>query len=283
MRDTLKGALFVIAAMFIFGFMGIFVRFLNLPSHVIVFFNFLFTSIILFVIFLIKDRRVILVRKYWWIMALLGLFNVLNNFFYYQAYVKTTISNAVLTHYTAPIFVALLAPFILKEKLEKITIAALAISIVGLFIISYQNLSFQSKELIGISYGTASGLMYALVIITIKHLTKCLSIFSVNIYHSFIGSMILLPFVSATDFKINANVVFLLVLFALIFGIIATLIHFAGIKRIKSQHAGILAYLEPIVASFYAFIFFFEVPSFSTVVGGLLILFSGYIILRREK
>ena len=283
MRDTLKGALFVIAAMFIFGFMGIFVRFLNLPSHVIVFFNFLFTSIILFVIFLIKDRRVILVRKYWWIMALLGLFNVLNNFFYYQAYVKTTIRNAVLTHYTAPIFVALLAPFILKEKLEKITIAALAISIVGLFIISYQNLSFQSKELIGISYGTASGLMYALVIITIKHLTKCLSIFSVNIYHSFIGSMILLPFVSATDFKINANVVFLLVLFALIFGIIATLIHFAGIKRIKSQHAGILAYLEPIVASFYAFIFFFEVPSFSTVVGGLLILFSGYIILRREK
>ena len=283
MRDTLKGALFVIAAMFIFGFMGIFVRFLNLPSHVIVFFNFLFTSIILFVIFLIKDRRVILVRKYWWIMALLGLFNVLNNFFYYQAYVKTTISNAVLTHYTAPIFVALLAPFILKEKLEKITIAALAISIVGLFIISYQSLSFQSKELIGISYGTASGLMYALVIITIKHLTKCLSIFSVNIYHSFIGSMILLPFVSATDFKINANVVFLLVLFALIFGIIATLIHFAGIKRIKSQHAGILAYLEPIVASFYAFIFFFEVPSFSTVVGGLLILFSGYIILRREK
>ena len=56
-----------------------------------------------------------------------------------------------------------------------------------------------------------------------------------------------------------------------------------GIKRVKSQHAGILAYTEPFAATFYAIFFFSEIPSFNTIIGGLLILISGYLIIRREK
>ena len=192
MKETLKGAVFIIAAMAVFGFMGIFIRFLNLPAHVIVFFSFFFTGIILFVFFLIKDRKILFVKKYLLILALMGLFNILNNVFYFQAFANTTISNAVLTHYTAPIFVALLAPIILKEKIEKVTIKALFFSVIGVMLISYSgNFSFYAGEFIGILYGIASGLMYALVIITAKHISKFISIFSINIYQSFFGAMIL--------------------------------------------------------------------------------------------
>ncbi|GAI06661.1 unnamed protein product, partial [marine sediment metagenome] len=44
------------------------------------------------------------------------------------------IANAVLLNYTAPIFVALLAPLFLKEKLEKSTLLALAISVAGIVV-----------------------------------------------------------------------------------------------------------------------------------------------------
>ena len=114
----------------------------------------------------------LLIKKYKWFILLYGIINLLNNFFFFQAFLNTSISNAVLTHYTAPIFVALLAPYLLKERLEKITIIALIIAIIGLGIISYQNLSLQSKDFIGIVFGTASGLMFALVIISIKYLSK---------------------------------------------------------------------------------------------------------------
>ena len=79
MKETLKGALFVIAAMLIFGFMGVFVRFLGLPSFVIVFFMFLFSAIILFLFFLFKDKSIIFLKKYKWLILLLGAFNLLNN------------------------------------------------------------------------------------------------------------------------------------------------------------------------------------------------------------
>jgi len=285
MKETLKGAFFIIAAMVIFGFTGIFIRFLNLPAHVIVFFSFLFISIALSAFFLIKDRKIFFVKKYLLILALMGLFNILNNFFYFLAFVNTTISNAVLTHYTAPVFVALLAPFILKEKIEKVTIKALLFSVIGVVLISYSgNFSFYAKDFVGILYGTASGLMYALVIITAKHLSKSISIFSINLYHSFFGAMILLPFVAMTEFTLNfSSMLWMLILFALIFGVLATCLHFAGVSKVKSQHAGILAYAEILFASFYGFVFFFEIPSPATIIGGILILFGGYLVIRRRQ
>lgn len=285
MKETLKGIIFILAAMAVFGFTGVFIRFLNLPSQVIVFFSFLFTGMILFIFFLIKDRKVLFVKKYLLILALMGLFNILNNFFFFQAFINTSISNAVLTHYTAPIFVALLAPFILKEKIEKITTKALFFSVIGVALIAYSgDFSFYAKDFIGIIYGTASGLMYALVIITAKHLSKFISIFSINIYQSFFGAMILLPFVAVTNFSLNFSfMMWFLILFALIFGVLASCLHFAGVSRVKSQHAGILAYTEIMFATFYAFVFFFEIPKIPAIIGGILILYGGYLIIRGEK
>ena len=223
-----KGALFIIVAMLIFGFMGIFVRFLNLPSFVIVFFNFLFAGLILFFGFLID-------KKYLWLLVLFGLFNVANNFFYFQAFIKTTISNAVFTHYTAPIFVALLAPLLIKEKLERITILGLFLSVIGLVFITNINFSFRSEDFSGIMFGLASGVMYALGIISVKYLSKYMNVTSINVYQSFAGSLILMPFVINTNLNLNFNLFLLLLVFAVLFGIIATLLHFAGIKRVKSQ------------------------------------------------
>lgn len=283
MKESQKGAFLVILSMLIFGFYGIFVRVLNLPSFVILFYNFLFAGIVLFIIFFVKDKSVIRVKKYLWWLFLLGFLNTLNNFFYFQAFVLTTISNAVLTHYTAPIFVAILAPFLLGEKLDKITVIALLLSVLGVVIVSYSGFSFYAKDFLGILYGTASGLLYGLVIITVKYLSRHLSVYSINIYQSLIGALLLTPFIMQFGSVPGASALALLLLFSLLFGMAATLVYFAGIRRVKSQHAGILAYSEPISATLYAVIFFSEIPKWNTIIGGLLILVSGYFIIIKQK
>ena len=283
MNESQKGAFFIIVAMLIFGFYGLFVRALNLPSFVILFYNFLIAGIILVIIFLVKDKSIVIVKKHIWWLLLLGFFSTLNNLFYFQAFVLTTISNAVLTHYTAPIFVAILAPFLLREKLDKLTVVALILSVFGLIVVSYNDFSFYAKDFLGIIYGTASGLMYGLVIITIKYLSQYLSIYSINIYQSLIGALLLIPFVIRFSSIPSISTLFLLLLFALLFGVAATLIYFAGVKRVKSQHAGILAYSEPIAATLYAIILFSELPKLNTIIGGLLILISGYLIIIKQK
>ncbi len=283
MREESKGALFVISSMMIFGSMGIFVRSLNVPLQVIIFFSFLVPPIVLFIFFLFKDKKALLVRKYIGIIVITGILNIATNYFYFEAYIKTTISNAVLTHYTAPIFVALFAPLFLKEKIQRNTLYALLISIIGIVIITYKDFSLSSSDLEGILYGLASGITYGLLIIAIKFLSGYFSIFTIHIYQSFAGAFIISPFFVSSSFLLSRDTVYLLILFAIIFGIAGPLTYFSGIKRMKSQHASILAYSEIIFAIIFAFVFFKELPLFSSIIGGMMIILAGIIVLRGEK
>jgi drug/metabolite transporter (DMT)-like permease len=277
MKEEIKGFIFIILAMAIFGFYGIFVRFLNLSSQLILFFNSFFVAIILFFAFL-KQKEKFSLKQHRLIILFLGMTFVANNFCYFKAFQLTTIANAILTHYTAPIFVAILAPLFLREKLEKITLISLIISFFGLFLIASEGLSLSPANFLGILFGTASGLAYAFSIIIYKYLLRDLSVYTLIFYQSLMGSIILTPFVLP---QISTSLPwFYLLSFALLFGIFATFLHFQGIKRIKAQQAGILGYTEPVFGTIYAFIFFAEIPTIPAFIGGALIILSGYLIFR---
>ena len=280
MKGEIKGFIFIIGAMAVFGFYGIFIRFLNLSSQLILFFNALFVAVILFLAFLRQSER-FNVRQYKLIILFLGMAFVANNFCYFKAFQLTTIANAILTHYTAPIFVAILAPLFLREKLEKITLISLIISFLGLFLIASEGLSLSPANFSGILFGTASGLAYAFSIIIYKYLLKNLSVYTLIFYQSLVGSIILAPFVLP---QVSTSLPwFYLLFFALLFGIFATFLHFQGIKRIKAQQAGILGYTEPVFGISYAFLFFSEIPTKLSLIGGLLIVLGGYLIFRRFR
>lgn len=279
MKEEIKGFIFIIGAMGIFGLYGIFVRFLNLTPQLILFFNAFFVALILFLIFF-KKREIFNIKQHRLIIVLLGIAFVANNFFYFAAFQLTTIANAILTHYTAPIFVAVLAPFLLREKLEKVTLISLIISFLGLFLIASEGLSLSSPNFLGILFGVASGLAYAFSIIIYKYLLRDLPVYTLIFYQSLVGSMILAPFIIP---QISSSLPFLWLLsFALLFGILATFLHFQGIKRVKAQHAGILGYTEPLFGASYAFLFFAEIPTIITLIGGTFIILGGYLIFRAK-
>lgn len=274
-----KGAFLIIVAMAIFGFYGIFVRFLNLSSQLILFFNALFVTFIFFGLFL-KKKENFKIKKHKLSLFLLGFAFVGNNLSYFKAFQLTTISNAILTHYTAPLFVAILAPVFLKEKLERVTIFSLLISFFGLILISIEGFSLGRENFLGIVLGVFSGLAYAFSILLYKHLLKEFSVYTLIFYQSLIGTIILTPLVLP---RISFSLPFhLLLAFALIFGILATFLHFQGIKRLKAQEAGILAYTEPLFGTTYAAFFFKEIPTFFSLIGGGLIILGGGLIFRAK-
>jgi drug/metabolite transporter (DMT)-like permease len=92
--------------------------------------------------------------------------------------------------------------------------------------------------------------------------------------------VIFLPFLSKGDFILQQSGVMMVLVFAFI-SVIPPIINFSGIKNVKAQHAGIIAYVEPLMAILYGFLFFGETFGFSTFLGGSLIIVSGLVILRR--
>lgn len=283
-----KGPLLIIMAMAIFGFAGIYVRFLqdtfNFSILFLVFMNFLIPGIVLVLYFWKKDRSVFSHKGLLWFLVLFTIFDILNITFYWWAFTLTTISNAVFTHYTAPLFVALLAPFLLKEHVNKKIGMALLLSIAGLIMLTWGEYSFSSQDFVGILLGTASGLMYALIIICIRYMHRKISAYTMRIFECGIAVIILTPFLfisSATNpFQITFFSMSSIVGFAILIGVVAVTLHWSGIKHVTSHQAGVLGYAELLFAALFAAFFLFEIPSLLDLVGGLFIVGSGALVLK---
>ena len=95
------------AAMLIWSTWGIMIRWLSLPPVIVLFYTALIASAA--VPILLKARGEFTLEgigTVWPLFTALALVSIINNLAYFYALAHTTISNAVFTHYTAPVFVA---------------------------------------------------------------------------------------------------------------------------------------------------------------------------------
>lgn len=273
----------IIASMFLFAFIGPMVRWIALPTEIVVFLYSLFAFLILLVYFLVNGvNRLKLDKSGWWVAAS-ALALAVTSICYLKAYTLTTLANGVLTHYTAPIFALFFAVLLLKEKIEKLSIIAVAMSFIGLFIITYPELSFGNSHLIGIIWGTFSGLAYGILIIINKKIVHNNTKHKILFYQALIPMLIFLPFVFTLDYAYTVESILLSFLYAVLIFIVPGFLYLSGLKYVKAQHAGIVAYAEPIFVFIIGILLFAEVPSIRTLIGGVLILYSGYLVIRAES
>jgi len=274
---------YVAAAAIIWGSNGVIVNWVPYDAYAIAFFRVLFASLTLLpVVLLTRKPETMRAARSWRVMLSLGLLLALGWTLLFHSMKLIAIANAVLLNYTAPIFVALLAPLFLKEKLEKSTLLALAISVAGIVVISYQqNLQISHLNLLGVIFGLLAGLAYAGFIIASK---KALSSFSsqvVAFYSYSVASIFLLPFVIGTDFSPDlASWTLLLVLGVFNTGFAVTL-YLKGLGMVKAQKAVVFTYLEPASAVVFGSLFLAQQPTPLMLVGGFLILIAGYIVASR--
>lgn len=281
MKERNKGFIFVIVAMGIFGLYGIFVKSIDLTPQTILFFYQIFGLIGSF--FLILYHKIkFSVKGFMFLLLGLAIVAVLNDLFYFNAFKLTTVSNSILVHYTAPIFVAMFAPFLIKENLEKITIISLILCFFGLILIIYPNLNFDT-DFNGLLFALGSGVMYALMLIVYKKILKNLSVYLANFYRFLISIIILAPIIFIEKPVIAGVNISYLILFGLIFAVVGTSLHIEGVKRIKAQYAGILGYTEPVAGTVFAIFLLSELPALNTLIGGIFIIAGGFLILRAKS
>ena len=282
MNKHLKGSILIITAMLLYSITGPFVRLVSIEPEKILFFTYLFGIIFLLIYFVFtKQLKKLVVKKERFLLFFIGLLSVLTTFAYYKAYILTTLSNAVLVHYLAPVIAAVSAIVFLKEKLERITVVSLVLSLFGLYLITSPNLVLGNKHLLGIFFAFSSAVGYGLWIVTSKKLVKKLSFEVILFYQGIVSILILLPLIGF-DLSLTLKPFSLLAVYALLIYVLSGFLFLAGIKYVEAQHVGIIAYAEVIFVVLFGFLFFKEIPGISTLIGGLLIIFSGYLVVRSE-
>ncbi len=271
--------------MLIFGSIGAFVRNINLSSGEIAFLRAVIGSIFLigasfffkqgFSFKSIKANSLLLILS----GAALGI----NWIFLFQAYEYTSIANATLSYYLAPVHVIILSPFILKENLTSKKIFCVLVAMFGLYLIvktGNGNLDYSYNHALGVTYGLLASVLYAGIILMNKFI-KNLPGFETALVQLICAALVLLPYVAlgkGLGFSgVSPNSIFLIFIVGIIHTGVAYFLYFTAIKGLKGQAIAVLSYIDPVSAVIIAAIFLGEAMGFLQIIGGLLILGSTFL------
>jgi len=280
----LRSYLYILGALAVWSTWGLAVRWLGMSAAAIAFYNALFALFFQGIgLAAARRRHDIRLGRDLAASLLLGVFGLINVLSFFYALGKTTVAAALLTHYTAPVFVAALAPLMLRDRLSKATLIALGASAAGLSLIFMRGLGIDSAAgLAGAAAGTLSGVAYAFIIIFCRMLSGRNHPLKLAFIQCLIAVAVLGPYVIATgDYRINAGQALVLAAVGLLHSTLAIVLYLHGIRRVSAQEAGVLGYIEPVLGIMLAFVFLGERPHALALLGGTVIIASGIAVVGR--
>lgn len=286
----MRGQAKLIAAMLIFGSIGVFVKNIDLSSSEIALLRGVIGSIFLLCVsLLLKQKFSFKEAKGNLILLLLsGAAIGFNWIFLFEAYRYTTISNATISYYFAPIFVMAAAPFILKEKLTPFKVGSIIAAMIGLFLIANNGGSSEGSynHTAGILYGLLAAALYASAILMNKFI-KNLSGFEITLIQLMMASLVLAPYVLITDSfsfsGLEGHSIVLILIVGVIHTGLAYYLYFGAIKELKGQTIAVLSYIDPIFAVILAAVLLGESMSVLQIIGGVLILGSTFLSGKEDR
>lgn len=278
-----------IIAMLIFGTIGVFVKNIQLSSSEIALTRGFIGGVVLILATFILKKKLSFeaIKRNLLLLIFSGLAVGLNWIFLFQGYKYTSISNATLSYYFAPVFVTILAPFILKERLTLTKFLCVLMALVGMACIVGVDGIDGGKDLIGIAYGLLAAGFYASVILMNKFLKNIDSI-EITVVQLLSAAITLLPYVLIVEGNNILSVPTNSIPYILILGIVHTgiayLFYFSSLQELKGQTIAVLSYIDPVFAVVISAIFLKESLGILQIIGGILILGSSFLseILNRK-
>jgi drug/metabolite transporter (DMT)-like permease len=215
----------------------------------------------------------------WLGVVWLGIADALNIVLFFRAYQTTSVAIAVMTHYLAPLFVAMAAPIVLREPMKRKTIGAVGLSFVGLLLLLSPHADAAGSAKMGALFGAASAAFYASNVLVNKRITPAFSGSELSFYHGLVATPLLLLLVPhGVSSNLSARAIAFLLAGSVVAGALGGLMFVWGLRRIEATRASNLTFLEPLVATVSAWAFLGETLTAERAVGGVLILVGAALV-----
>lgn len=217
----------------------------------------------------------------WALVAWLGISDALNVYCFFGAYRHTTVAVAVLTHYLTPLFVALVAPVFLRDRIRPAIYGCVLVALCGLtLLLRPWSDQLSPSDIRGASLGAASALFYASNVIVNKRVSRAFSAGELMFFHGVVATPLLMWMVPTGDVAAaDPHALRWVVLASLGPGAFAGILFVWGLQRISASIASSLTYLEPLVAVFLGATVLHQMLPWTSAIGALLVLGSTYVAL----
>lgn len=275
MNKKTKSALFMLFSAFTFSAMQIIVKLLpSIPLMEKVFFR-NFISLIISFIIIKKDNLSYFGnkenRKHLFFRYLFGFTGII---LFFYATTQMLAADAAILNKLSPVFVIILAHCFLKEKVNKIKIIVLIVSIFGALLVIKPQFNF---SMLPAAAGLISAILSGSAYVFITKIGDKESIYTTVFYFSFLSTLSCIPFFFISFVAPNLYESILLILLGLLaaLGQIALTSAYNGCE---ASEVSIYDYSNIIFSTLLAYLFLSEVPDTLSIFGALLIISASFIL-----
>ncbi len=290
MKKQYTALLPLLGAMGIFGTIGIFVRYIPLPSGIIALSRGVIGAVFLLLVMLCTRKGINknAIRKNLPLLLLSGGCIGLNWVLLFESYRFTTVATATLCYYMAPLFVVIASPFLLKEKLTLKKCMCVFVALIGMVFVSgvLQTGIGSFAELRGVLLGLGAALLYASVVLMNTKI-KNIGAYDKTVVQLAAAAAVMVPYCLIAErgasFEISATAWILLIIIGVIHTGAAYAMYFGSMGSLPAQTTAIFSYTDPIIAVILSATVLKEPFTVYTAVGAVLVLGAALISELPEK
>jgi drug/metabolite transporter (DMT)-like permease len=224
-------------------------------------------------------------RPQWdWRLAPMSIGFTLMSITFLTSMVYTTAANAIWLQNTAPLWILCSGLWIYHEPFDRRNLVPLVTGLLGAALIISCELYHQPKPTSaqGVLLGAASGLFYAIVVVSMRRLRHMNSAWLIAVNHV-VAVILLAPWVLTSTPLPTGIQWWVLMAFGFVQMGIPYMLFAEGLKRIPSQEGAAIGLLEPVLVPIWVFLAWGEITSSWTIAGGAIILLGlGWRYLRLE-
>jgi drug/metabolite transporter (DMT)-like permease len=287
--SMLRGITFKVGSVVVFTLMAVLIKAAGqVPPGQVVFFRSFFAIFPILAFFaLVGGLRTALRAKDPLGHAWRGMVGVLAMACGFYAIATLPLPEATALGFASPLFVVLLSALVLREKVRAHRWSAVAAGLVGVLIICWPQLSFGAAALsasaaAGTVAALAGAFLAAIAMLLVRRLVRSEATPTIVIWFSISATVLSLFSVPFGWVALEGRQMLMLAAAGVLGGIAQIMLT----ESYRHAEASVLApfeYVSILLASFFGFIVFAEVPTSWTIAGSALVIAAGVFIIWRER
>ena len=274
----------LISSMLIFGTIGIFVKYIPLPSSVIALARGVIGTLFLLIVALLSRKKLSFAgaKRHLLLLFISGALVGFNWIFLFESYNYTTVAVSTLCYYMQPTFVIIASAFIFKERITLRKAICVILALVGMVFVSgiVESGIPTVSELKGVLFGLGAAVIYTSIILVNQKL-GAIDAYTKTVIQLFSAAVTILPYILLTEdvskLTLDAKGALLLGIVAVVHTGIAYFLYFGSMGNLKAQTIAIMSYIDPVTAIILSALFLREPITPAAIIGALLILGAAFV------
>jgi drug/metabolite transporter (DMT)-like permease len=259
-------------AVLLFGFPGLFGKWLALPPVLIVFGRVLFASLTLAAVMALGRRTFrVSPRRDLALLVACGFVLAVHWTTFFKSVQVSSVAVGLLAYSSFPVFTAFLEPLLARERWDPKSLGYALACVVGIALI-IPGFDLSNDVVQGVFWGLAAGLSFSLLSVLDRRLASRHSSLAVAFYQDLFAGLFLVPVVLRGGLPFSARDWALIAVLGVFCTAVAHTLFIDGMKAVGARTASVLSSLEPVYGILLAMAFLKENPSLRTVSGGAIVL-----------